>query len=67
MYYYIFYTFFDKLSIFLGSVIMKNFVNRGKFCKISECKHKARIKGFCVDCYRQDVIMKKLDIERLNI
>ena len=46
---------------------MKNFVNRGKFCKISECKHKARIKGFCVDCYRQDVIMKKLDIERLNI
>jgi len=61
-----YYTFFNKISIFLGSVKMKNYVNRGKFCNTSGCKHKARVKGFCVDCYREDLIMKKLHVERLH-
>ena len=61
------YIFFDQRVKIRGIVKMKNFVNRGKFCNILGCKHRARVKGLCVDCYREDVILKKLDIGKLNI
>jgi hypothetical protein len=30
---------------------MKYQANKGKYCSVSGCKNKARVKGLCTECY----------------
>lgn len=42
---------------------MKYFENRGKTCRSAECNKKARVKGFCMNCYLKE--KKKIDSKYL--
>jgi len=42
-------------------------LNRGNFCKVSECNSRARVKGLCLNCYQNDMKKKRLILKRLAI
>jgi len=39
---------------------MKHQTNKGKYCSISGCKNKARVKGLCTACYN---LKRKKDMD----
>jgi len=45
---------------------MKYQENRGKYCSVSGCNEKARVKGLCMKCYQKRKKEKKGDKPSLD-
>jgi len=43
---------------------MKYYDNKGKYCSVSGCNEKARIKGLCMKCYLK--MRKKVEVRHIE-
>ena len=44
----------------------KHEINKGKICKEPGCFHVAKAKGYCLNCYMNNIIRKKNEKSTIN-